>query len=146
MWCEHMNDIDLTKKPVTPEGCQECLATGDTWVHLRYCRTCGHIGCCDQSKNKHAAAHYAATEHPIMQSFERGEKWGWCYVDNMMISPRFFTPNKVSVDVFTPLAITTFILLASIAWISGLPLWAGITIGLIGAVLTRAIAEWRMQS
>jgi CPA2 family monovalent cation:H+ antiporter-2 len=62
-------------------GCEECLQTGDTWVHLRLCMTCGHVGCCDSSKNKHASKHYPATEHPIIKSLERGEDWAWCYPD-----------------------------------------------------------------
>jgi CPA2 family monovalent cation:H+ antiporter-2 len=62
-------------------GCEECLRMGDTWVHLRLCMTCGHVGCCDSSKNKHASKHYPATEHPIIKSLERGEDWAWCYAD-----------------------------------------------------------------
>ena len=77
--CTHLDQIDV----VTPsgEGCQECLELGDTWVHLRLCMSCGHVGCCDNSKNKHATKHFAATAHPIIMSYERGEEWGWCYVD-----------------------------------------------------------------
>jgi CPA2 family monovalent cation:H+ antiporter-2 len=62
-------------------GCEECLQMGDTWVHLRICMTCGHVGCCDSSKNKHASKHYPATDHPIIKSLERGEDWAWCYAD-----------------------------------------------------------------
>ena len=62
-------------------GCEECLRTGDRWVHLRICMTCGHVGCCDSSPNRHASAHFQATLHPIMRSAEPGERWGWCYVD-----------------------------------------------------------------
>jgi uncharacterized UBP type Zn finger protein len=70
-------------REVTPsaKGCEDCLKTGDRWVQLRLCLTCGHVGCCDSSKNKHARAHYHATTHPIIQSFEPGEDWRWCYVD-----------------------------------------------------------------
>lgn len=77
--CEHMSQI----RDVTPsgDGCEECLKTGDTWVHLRMCLICGHVGCCDASKNKHASKHFRATSHPIMRSLEPGEDWGWCYVD-----------------------------------------------------------------
>ena len=59
---------------------------GDTWVHLRLCLTCGHVGCCDSSKNKHATKHFHATNHPIIQSFEPGEDWGWCYIDQLMLA------------------------------------------------------------
>jgi uncharacterized UBP type Zn finger protein len=63
------------------QGCEECLAMGDTWVHLRICMSCGHVGCCDSSKNKHATAHHRATRHPIIKSLEPGETWAWCYED-----------------------------------------------------------------
>ncbi len=77
--CTHVKDV-RTVQPRT-NGCEECLALGDSWVHLRMCRTCGHVGCCDSSKNKHATKHFRATKHPIMQSVEPGESWSWCYVD-----------------------------------------------------------------
>jgi hypothetical protein len=79
--CTHLDQV-LTRRP-NSEGCEECLATGDTWVHLRLCRTCGHVGCCDSSKNKHATKHFQATKHPIMSSLEPGEDWSWCYVDRV---------------------------------------------------------------
>ncbi len=84
--CTHLDQIrDVTAK--TPEGCEECLELGDTWVHLRLCLTCGHVGCCDSSRNKHATKHFHATEHPIVQSFERGEDWIWCFVDQVVMEP-----------------------------------------------------------
>jgi uncharacterized UBP type Zn finger protein len=78
--CTHIAQVG----PVTPsgQGCQECLRTGDKWVHLRLCMTCGHVGCCDNSKNKHASKHYQETGHPVMRSFEPGEHWMWCFVDH----------------------------------------------------------------
>jgi len=82
--CSHLDTI-TDPQPTTPDGCQECLATGDTWVHLRLCLQCGHVGCCDSSKNKHATAHYRADQHPIIQSYERGENWRWCYVDQTVL-------------------------------------------------------------
>lgn len=77
--CSHLGNIE----EVTPRtmGCEECLQTGDSWVELRLCMTCGHVGCCDSSKNEHATAHFRATGHPIMKSFEPGGNWGWCYID-----------------------------------------------------------------
>lgn len=85
--CTHLDQIhDVT--PRTPGGCEECLQLGDTWVHLRLCLTCGHVGCCDSSKNKHATKHFHATSHPIVQSFERGEDWIWCYIDEVAWEPR----------------------------------------------------------
>lgn len=84
--CSHLGQIKNVV-PRTPDGCEECLASGDTWVHLRLCRECGHVGCCDSSKNKHATKHFHATQHAIMQSFQPGEDWGWCYVDQLMLAP-----------------------------------------------------------
>jgi CPA2 family monovalent cation:H+ antiporter-2 len=66
-------------------GCEECLRDGDRWVHLRVCMVCGHVGCCDNSPNKHATKHYHATSHPIIRSLEPGESWGWCYPDQLLI-------------------------------------------------------------
>lgn len=82
--CAHLDDTTPPPPAVTPEGCQECLATGSRWVHLRLCTTCGHVGCCDSSPNKHATAHHRATDHPVVRSFEPGETWRWCFVDQAM--------------------------------------------------------------
>ena len=79
--CKHLDQIKNVK-PHT-HGCEECLKMGDRWVHLRLCLSCGHVGCCDSSKNKHATKHFHATQHPIMRSIEPGEDWGWCFVDEM---------------------------------------------------------------
>jgi CPA1 family monovalent cation:H+ antiporter len=82
--CEHLRDAPKVVQPRTPEGCEECLRLGTRWVHLRLCLTCGHVGCCDSSTEKHAAAHYRETEHPVMRSIEPGEAWRWCYVDELL--------------------------------------------------------------
>jgi len=82
--CTHLDQIKDVK-PRTPEGCEECLKTGDEWVHLRLCLECGHVGCCDSSPNKHASKHFHATKHPIMQSFQPGEDWRWCFVDQVVL-------------------------------------------------------------
>ena len=81
--CSHTDQI----RDVTPSarGCEECLKSGDSWVHLRMCLACGHVGCCDSSRNKHATKHFHTTGHPLIQSFEPGEDWGWCYVDEAML-------------------------------------------------------------
>jgi uncharacterized UBP type Zn finger protein len=78
--CPHLAQI----REVTPKtnGCEECLKIGDAWVHLRLCKTCGHVGCCDSSKNKHATKHFHQTGHPVIASLEAGEEWGYCYVDD----------------------------------------------------------------
>ena len=79
-YCEHVASV----KEVTPsaDGCEDCLKIGATWVHLRLCEECGHVGCCDSSPNRHATKHYHATQHPVIKSFEPGEDWGYCYVDD----------------------------------------------------------------
>ncbi|MEA2681846.1 MAG: hypothetical protein QOK05_174 [Chloroflexota bacterium] len=79
--CGHLDQV-LGVEP-TGDGCVECLQTGDWWVHLRMCSTCGHIGCCDSSPNKHATAHHHATGHPLIRSYEPGEDWYWCYPDEL---------------------------------------------------------------
>jgi len=81
--CEHLADACHVPDPVTPAGCEECLSEGAEWVHLRLCMTCGHVGCCDSSAGKHATAHFHATGHPVMRSFEPGEAWRWCFVDEV---------------------------------------------------------------
>jgi uncharacterized UBP type Zn finger protein len=82
--CSHTEMIH----DVTPgtKGCEECLQTGSRWVHLRMCRTCGHVGCCDSSPNRHATAHFRQSTHPIVRSIEPGEDWSWCYVDNTEVT------------------------------------------------------------
>ena len=80
--CTHLDQI-LVKAPAEVEGCEDCLRIGDRWVHLRVCLTCGHVGCCDSSPNRHASAHARAEDHPIVESAEPGEDWCWCYVDEV---------------------------------------------------------------
>ena len=88
--CSHLRSItpqQYGRKANTPKGCQECLAMGDSWVHLRLCLACGHVGCCDSSKNKHATKHYQKTKDPVIRSYEPGERWMWCYVDEVGTEP-----------------------------------------------------------
>lgn len=82
--CRHLSELAHHRKgPVTPStlGCLECLEKGGEWVHLRLCLTCGHVGCCDSSPNRHATRHFHATHHPVIKSFEPGETWAFCYLD-----------------------------------------------------------------
>jgi uncharacterized UBP type Zn finger protein len=79
--CTHLDSVKTDH--ANTQGCEECLKTGDRWVHLRLCRTCGHVGCCDDSKNRHATKHFHATQHPIVTSIEPGESWSWCYPDEL---------------------------------------------------------------
>ena len=81
--CGHLDQIHDVKAKT--KGCEECLKMGDRWVHLRMCQSCGHVGCCDSSKNKHATKHYQGTHHAIMRSVEPGESWGWCYIDQIEV-------------------------------------------------------------
>jgi uncharacterized UBP type Zn finger protein len=86
--CKHLTELLTARvEPVKPsrQGCQECLETGDPWVHLRLCMACGHVGCCDSSPNKHATRHSHATGHPVVKSFEPDENWAWCYRDGEMV-------------------------------------------------------------
>lgn len=83
--CTHLDQI----QDVTPsaQGCEDCLKIGDSWVHLRMCLICGHVGCCDDSKNKHATKHAHRTGHPLITSLEPGETWIWCYKDDVGLQP-----------------------------------------------------------
>lgn len=90
MNCRHFHEAkDVPDAQASyAKGCEACVALGDTWVHLRECLVCGHVGCCDSSKNRHATGHFHATQHPVMRSVEPGEDWGWCFVDELMVRLR----------------------------------------------------------
>jgi uncharacterized UBP type Zn finger protein len=81
--CEHLDQINDVAPSST--GCEECLAMGDTWFHLRMCLTCGRVACCDSSKNKHASKHFKTANHPLIESAQPGEDWRWCYIDEVFI-------------------------------------------------------------
>ena len=81
--CTHLGTIEFTHLPDDIAGCEECLAAGGWWVHLRMCHACGHIGCCDSSPNRHATAHARGTSQPVVRSAEPGEEWSYCYVDDV---------------------------------------------------------------
>jgi Zn-finger in ubiquitin-hydrolases and other protein len=83
--CTHLDQI-TARLPESVEGCEECLRTGGWWAHLRACRTCGKVGCCDSSPNRHASSHSAESGHPIVTSLEPGEDWSWCYVDEVLLT------------------------------------------------------------
>ncbi len=82
--CTHLGQI-RNVTPRTPNGCEECLKTGGQWVHLRLCLACGHVGCCDSSPNRHARKHAKTSAHAIVQSFEPGEDWRYCFVDDVEV-------------------------------------------------------------
>jgi hypothetical protein len=84
--CPHLALI-ADVAPSSADSCAECLAIGSDWVHLRLCLVCGHVACCDDSPNRHATRHYRASGHPVLRSFEPGETWGWCYIDQQFFDP-----------------------------------------------------------
>lgn len=84
--CQHIDEV-RDVQPRTPDGCEECLAAGGQWVHLRLCQECGHVGCCDSSPGKHATKHFHRSGHAIVRSFQPGEDWSWCYVDQLFMEP-----------------------------------------------------------
>src|ERR1700733_10197377 len=90
--CSHTHQI----RTVTPSalGCEECLRMGSSWVHLRLCRSCGHVGCCDDSPNRHARRHFEATGHPIIEGYDPPEGWGWCYIDDIEVELASQTPHN----------------------------------------------------
>ena len=79
--CTHLDQVRISELPASIAGCEECLAIGGRWLHLRMCETCGKIGCCDSSPNRHATRHANASGHPVMRSVEPGENWSWCVID-----------------------------------------------------------------
>jgi hypothetical protein len=81
--CTHTDQIELLDLPETIAGCEDCLASGGRWLHLRMCMSCGKIGCCDDSPNRHARGHAGESAHPIVRSAEPGEDWSWCFVDEV---------------------------------------------------------------
>ena len=83
MSCTHLDHVHVTELPESVDGCEECLASGGKWLHLRICLECGHVGCCDDSPGRHATAHAAETSHPIIRSLEPGEAWSWCFEDEL---------------------------------------------------------------
>lgn len=92
MACPHV--AALKPVPARTLGCEECLKIGSPWVHLRLCLTCGHVGCCDSSPNRHATKHFKHSAHPVMASFEPSERWAWCYIDQTDLEvPTLVTPH-----------------------------------------------------
>ncbi len=89
--CTHTSTIRHVQP--SARGCEDCLRIGSEWVHLRLCRRCGHVGCCDDSPHRHATAHYHATEHPIIEGYDPPEGWGWCFVDETMVDLPDQTPQ-----------------------------------------------------
>jgi uncharacterized UBP type Zn finger protein len=83
--CTHLDHVHVTQLPESVDGCEECLRDGTPWLHLRICLECGHVGCCDDSPNKHATKHSGETQHPIIRSLEPREDWSWCFPDELLM-------------------------------------------------------------
>ncbi len=87
--CTHLDQITITQLPESVPGCEDCLASGGVWLHLRLCLTCGHVGCCDDSPNQHATKHAQGSGHVLIRSLEPGEEWCWCFTDEVaMLIPQ----------------------------------------------------------
>jgi uncharacterized UBP type Zn finger protein len=94
--CTHLSSIEITELPAAVDGCEDCLRDGGVWMHLRICLQCGHVGCCDDSPNRHASAHAGTTSHPIIRSLEPGEEWSWCFVDEVaMLIPEVTGQTRI---------------------------------------------------
>jgi uncharacterized UBP type Zn finger protein len=94
--CTHLDTITVTELPPEVPGCEDCLASGGAWVHLRICLSCGHVGCCDSSPGKHASAHFAASDHTLIRSLEPGEEWSWCFIDQTaMLIPQIQGQTRI---------------------------------------------------
>jgi len=94
--CTHLDTIQITELPEAVDGCVDCLASGGEWLHLRICLACGHVGCCDDSPNKHASAHFLDSEHALIRSLEPGEEWSWCFVDQTaMLIPQIHGETRI---------------------------------------------------
>jgi uncharacterized UBP type Zn finger protein len=94
--CTHLDTVRVEQLPESVEGCVDCLAMGGKWLHLRICLECGHVGCCDDSPNKHARAHAHSSGHPLIRSLEPGERWCWCFVDELaMLIPSVHGSTRI---------------------------------------------------
>src|SRR5215831_4725979 len=102
--CVHLDKMETRAEPVRPSGpgCEECLEADGFWVHLRLCMTCGHVGCCDNSPNKHATKHAHRTHHPVIRSYEPGEGWGYCYPDDRFLESLPAKPGEAAPRHFFP--------------------------------------------
>jgi uncharacterized UBP type Zn finger protein len=94
--CSHSAHIKILRLPEAVDGCEDCLVTGEPWLHLRICLDCGYVGCCDDSPHRHAIAHACASGHPIIRSLEPGEEWAWCYLDQIgMLTPQVTGSTRI---------------------------------------------------
>ena len=134
--CSHLDQV----KVVTPKsaGCAECLLLGESWVHLRMCMSCGHVGCCDDSKNKHATQHFHETDHAIVRSLEPSEDWKWCYADEMYVEPESEAagqPENGRDGGKSASVIRTYLIIAGLYTLSASLIWGVNTLFLLDAGL-----------
>jgi Zn-finger in ubiquitin-hydrolases and other protein len=101
--CRHRDHIQVLELPERVAGCEDCLAAGQPWLHLRICLECGHVGCCDDSPHRHATEHAIASGHPIIRSLEPGEEWAWCYIDRVgMLTPEVTGSTRIPPSPLAP--------------------------------------------
>ena len=94
--CTHLDRVEVLELPDSVEGCEDCLRTGGVWLHLRICLSCGHVGCCEDSPNRHATTHHHESGHPLIRSLEPHEDWSWCYVDELaMVIPEIRGQTRI---------------------------------------------------
>ena len=132
--CTHLDQI----QEVTPNssGCAECIALGDSWIHLRMCRICGHVGCCDESKNRHAQQHFHETDHPIIKSLEPGEGWSWFYIDEIVVEFEAApTPEPVKERERSEVIIRNYLTIVGLYTLSASVIWGVNTLFLLEAGL-----------
>ncbi|MFQ5612301.1 MAG: MFS transporter [Anaerolineae bacterium] len=131
--CTHLDQI----KEVTPnsEGCADCIALGDTWIHLRMCQTCGYVGCCDDSKNRHAARHFYQSNHPIVRSLEPGEGWNWCYIDEIFLEADAAPPLEAEQPDRSAPVVRNYLIIAGLYTLSTSVIWGVNTLFLLDAGL-----------
>ena len=131
--CTHLDQI----KAVNPssEGCVDCIALRDSWVHLRMCSTCGYVGCCDDSKNKHASQHFNKTNHPIVKSLEPGEGWRWCYIDQIFLDQDDLPPEVIQESGQSTPVIRNYLIIAGLYTLSTSVIWGVNTLFLLEAGL-----------
>ncbi|HEX9925426.1 MAG TPA: UBP-type zinc finger domain-containing protein, partial [Anaerolineae bacterium] len=131
--CTHLDQI----KEVTPlsEGCADCMARGDTWVELRLCRSCGYVGCCDESKNKHATQHFRQANHPIIRTLEPGQGWNWCYLDQVYLEVDNDRLPPIAAEDRSQSVIRSYLIIAGLYTLSTSLIWGVNTLFLLEAGL-----------
>src|SRR4029453_15887670 len=131
--CTHLDQLQT----VTPmsEGCADCVALGDTWIHLRLCRICGYVGCCDESKKNHAPQHFHKTSHPTIKSLEPGEGWNWCYIDQTYLELEADQLPRIEDERRSQSVVRHYLIIAGLYTLSTSVIWGVNTLFLLDAGL-----------